>query len=495
MQMKYLRVAQLGTFDLDNLGDLLFPLVFDKLLRKVEADFQIKIECDLFGLKGAPAAEIYSDQIECHPIAAFVEKDRSAPYDLIFIGGGDIVREDDDALHSIYGGSPFQFSYPQLLSPLNGLEKRLVLLSPGGPFPLSKAFEIYLQNSFQRLIKASLRDKFSAELISDLVPDTIELEIVPDIVNIIASVFPFPELEYNIQKIIPAEYLRGGYVCFQVRMAFLSDYSKIGGYLLEFRRRTGLQVVLLEIGRCLGDDVILGKIAEDFGFLYIRNDGQQQGRTISIRDKVAVVAYSKAFIGTSLHGNIIARAYGIPYFTFGNSKLAKLAGFFRSTERECFFEGLPELFSSIDEMHRQIVVAEQVLSVEESAAYKSIYSFVRASLALVLGRDAIEYSSYSSLVSEIFLFANEDRLKNIHELQSLTSRLGEAANHNVALHYDNQKYEKQIALGREEKAICDREIHRLQQEIVALRFQIDEITSSRSWLVTKPLRDLRRKLT
>ncbi|HSB96886.1 MAG TPA: polysaccharide pyruvyl transferase family protein [Spongiibacteraceae bacterium] len=506
--MKFLRVAQLGTFDLDNLGDLLFPLVFDKLLRKLEADLQIKIECDLFGLKGAGAATIYSDQIECHPIAAFTSMDEKFAYDLIFIGGGDIVREDDDALQDIYGPSSDRFSYPQLLSPIGSAKNRLVLLSPGAPFPLSGAFEMYLRNSFQRLLKASLRDRESADMVADLVSGSIEIEVIPDIVNAISAVFSSAELQSNRKAIIPEEYLQRGYICFQVRATFFADYSSIGEYLLDLQRKTGLQIVLLEIGRCLGDDKVLSKIAEDFGFLYINNSESGRGGAISMLDKVSVVAGSSAFIGTSLHGNIIARAYQVPYFTFGNSKLIKMAGFFKSVGRVCFFETLQDLFLNVDEVNRQINPAGQFADVAESTAFMEVYNFVRASFRMALEAASIEPSAYSASVNDVFLLANEDRLTRIERLRQLENMLRERSEHNAALQHEIERCEHQLAVvGREigEKnrlvAARDQEISRLNQEASRLNQEVssrqnemNKVFVSKSWLFTKPLRDLRRKL-
>jgi len=506
--MKCLRVAQFGTFDLDNLGDLLFPVVFDRLLHKLAAELQIKIECDFFGLKGAPAATIYLDQLECHPVAAFAAMDQSVAYDLIFIGGGDIIREDDDALREIYGHSTDRFSYPQLLSPVDCAKKRLILLSPGAPFPLSDAFEMYLRNSFQRLLKASSRDRKSADMIAGLMPEAMGVEVVPDIVNAIAGVFTIAELRSKLKTIIPDEYLSRGYICFQVRATFFADYSGIGEYLLDLRRRTGLQIVLLEIGRCLGDNEVLGRIAEEFDFLYVSNSESRRDGAISIIHKVAVVAGSRAFIGTSLHGNIIASAYRIPHFTFGNAKLIKMTGFFKSSERICFFETLQDLFSGAEEIHRQIMLAERVEVVDESTEFIKVYGFVRASFAAILREGAIEPSAYSASVSRMFLLANEDRLAWIERLRKSENMLREGWEHNATLQGRVQQYEHQLAaaghemgeknllLGARDQEVCrlNQEVCRLNQEVSSLQGEMEKVFTSKSWRVTKPLRDFRRKL-
>jgi hypothetical protein len=510
--MQELRIAQLGTFDLDNLGDLLFPLVLNEWLRKLEVQFDISIHCDLFGLRGVSAAVIYPDQAGCYPMTSFSEMDNQARYDLVFIGGGDIIRDDDDMLFKIYVAESPDFSYPRFLSPSDSPERRLVLLGVGAPFPFSQSCQDFLANSFQRLVRASVRDTHTAALIAPLVAGHLEVEIVPDIVNSIAAVFPLAGLGANLKSLLPEAALRDGYVCFQVRQNFLDQYRQIGGYLQRFQRETGLAVVLLEIGRCLGDDEILGGIAAEFDFPYVRNEG---GATVSIMDKVAVIAHARAFMGTSLHGNIIASAYNVPHFTFGNSGVKKVDGFFQGLKRGHFFPGLQEMFADIPALHG-LIDSEEVLSEDElGVATQRIHQFLATTFATFLADGRTTASSFSKSMDRMFLSLNNERLRQKRIVEHFELQADAKNGRDTLLRKQNNwllakidwlesnlsasraqvaDLQRELTIVQGELAIVQSNLASVQSDLASVQSELASVLATASWRVTKPLRYLRRKI-
>jgi hypothetical protein len=100
-----LRIAHFGTFDVENYGDLLFPLVLERRLADVCDDF-----VHVSPANGAP------DWEGCAPTVGFDEFLREGPkVDGVVIGGGQILRASPTPL-GIYdrgGVSPF-VTYPSL---------------------------------------------------------------------------------------------------------------------------------------------------------------------------------------------------------------------------------------------------------------------------------------------------------------------------------------------------------------------------------------------
>jgi polysaccharide pyruvyl transferase WcaK-like protein len=78
--------------------------------------------------------------------------------------------------------------------------------------------------------------------------------------------------------------------------------------------------VLLPLGFCHGDDAFLEQLAKDSqaAFHFVKRQ--------SIFEMMSVIAASDLFLGTSLHGNITAFAFGIPH-VIGPIPVDKCAGF------------------------------------------------------------------------------------------------------------------------------------------------------------------------
>lgn len=507
--MRDLRIAQLGTFDLDNLGDLLFPLVFNEWLRKLEPEFQLQVHCDLFGLKGVAGGVIYPDQAGCYPMTSFAGMDEAAHYDLVFIGGGDILRDDDTMLPQIYATESLHFSYPRLLSPSDMPERRLVLLAPGAPFPFTEPCQAFLRNSFRRLLRACVRDIHTADLVASLLPEGVEPELAPDIVNTIATVFPKSVLSTNPAHVLSGHCLQSGYICFQLRHSFMDEYAEIGCYLQRFQQETGLAVVLLEIGRCLGDDQILGRIAREFHFPYVSNDGSG---TTSIMDKVAVIAHAKAFIGTSLHGNIIARAYDVPNFTFGNTQLKKIEGFFRGEKSAHVFPDLHDLFADIPALH-QLICSERPDSVAQTTTPTDrIHEFLAAVVGDFISSEAPASSDFSAVLDQVFLSMNDERLRQknfIGYIEPLAEALDDrclvleklidgyrdqVGELEQGLRENNALHQADLAQGQLQMASRELQVAGLEEALAGLQRELAAMQASKSWRLTGPLRDLRRKL-
>jgi polysaccharide pyruvyl transferase WcaK-like protein len=383
-----IRIAQVGTFDIDNLGDLLFPIVFRRLIEELAGELGTPIECTLFSPQGLAEGQLYCDQQGSLPLDQLDQMDGNSPFDLIFIGGGDIVRNDDVSLASIYGlGSP-PMAYSQLSSPTKSGRTRLVLLMPGVPFPLSPGFRVYLANSFWRLRYAAVRDRLSAARLAEVVPTAIRLRVLPDLVSAIAHFYPRVDLKARMDSLGVPDRVRTGYICFQAHPALCADVDTTGRKLRYLEQQSGLPVVVLEIGKALGDSPFLEKLATRFGFAFAPEVGTT-GKG-AVLQKVAVIAGSRGYIGTSLHGAILAHAYGVPHFCFSGAAFSKMRGFYETCATGTCFSNFAECFDQIDLISKQIglgaePLAAGSLTIPKTDDYALIRHFVHSALASIAG--------------------------------------------------------------------------------------------------------------
>src|SRR5215204_5134149 len=97
-------ICQVGTFDVENYGDLLYPLVFRYLLKQRNPGLDLRVYSPLSG--AAP----YEAGFETHSIQSLFQQ--AGPCTVV-IGGGDILRTDWDVVAQHYGRES-RLSYKQL---------------------------------------------------------------------------------------------------------------------------------------------------------------------------------------------------------------------------------------------------------------------------------------------------------------------------------------------------------------------------------------------
>ena len=356
-------IGQLGTFDVENYGDLLYPLVFQHLLKTKDPNLEVKQYSPLPGIGPNEAG------FETESIRSLFENGHAAPSTLV-IGGGDILRTDWDLVALHYGRSsrlsakrlrhaigteaalgytlsknlprvergrffakrfrkrwldypaagPFLI-HPQALPN----ETTVAYVSCGVPHEFTSDEVDHVRETMEHASLIALRDEQSAE---KLVAAGInrELRVAPDLIVTLSDQFDRSELSVHARKILSRFGVREDLpiLCFQSQPypGFLED--DILRELRRYKERRNVEVVALPLGYCHGDHEFLQGLAKQSNGIFKYAD------VYSIFDMLAIIAASDVFVGTSLHGNITAFSFGIPH-VFGPLPVAKAEGFLKIT--------------------------------------------------------------------------------------------------------------------------------------------------------------------
>jgi hypothetical protein len=350
-------ISHLGTFDVENFGDLLYPLIFSRFVSKHGAGIPVRHYSPVPG--EAPLAAGF----ETNPIYSLFQPG-AEPYTVV-VGGGDILRTDwecvashyDLASRFAYGGlqrsigsvnalgyllrhhlprkNPNSFfvdrfrsrwfDYPApgpfLIAPDNLSQGSSVsYISCGVPRDFASFERENIQRTLDRAQFIYLRDEQSAAKLRQAGVSH-ALHVAPDLAITLSDQFSRSDQAAKGRNILSQLGIgkEQRVLCFQSNPYPGFDADEIAKLLMRYQERTGAEVVLLPIGYCHSDHVFLQEVARySFGYL-------KYAPVASIFDIIGIIAASELFIGTSLHGNITALSFGIPHL-FGPLPVDKTDG-------------------------------------------------------------------------------------------------------------------------------------------------------------------------
>ena len=325
--MKKYNIAQIGSFDVENYGDLLFPIVLENELKK-----RIKInKIYLFSPNGG-VQPFYKNKV--YPIKDLEKVIKSDHIDIIVIGGGDVIRLDKIVTLKYNFSYDTSFSFWQVPI-LLGLKYniKVVFNSPGVPFGFTfdqLQFSSLLLDQVEYL---SVRDENSKKLLGDRYQD--KCIVVPDTINAISDIYSKAELIENFQKLQKKKIVPkvNDYIVIQTKkIAVMQDdiYIKKIKELLEYITRVEKKYVFI---------MPIGYVHNDIDFCRELID-KSNTNIILIKEKLhpydmlSILASSKGFIGTSLHGIITSNAYNVPILAINIEKLVKINGFLKLINKE-----------------------------------------------------------------------------------------------------------------------------------------------------------------
>jgi polysaccharide pyruvyl transferase WcaK-like protein len=330
------RVALWGTFDADNLGDALHPLLTRAELDRRMPDGVVDTASPYgferaLRLEGDAPSRPLGDWSPAQAVAM------AADADLVVVGLGEVLHVDDAAWARFYGvgnddiarRSPSRFFIEATAA--DGEEARPVAWhAVGVPFDLTADDAARLGPALAGRAYVSVRDELSRKRLADAGIDR-DVVVVPDP----CFVAPRHLAAHALDKRAALARMLGWLPEGEAALVVQGDRGLVphAAALAEAvaaaisQRTPPPPVAVVCLGEAGGDAEFADAFVEAASFAVHRVPA-----TTSLYDLVAIIRGSAAFVGASLHGNILACAYGRPHVALDLTEQSELEGFARMVE-------------------------------------------------------------------------------------------------------------------------------------------------------------------
>ncbi|MBQ6147582.1 polysaccharide pyruvyl transferase family protein, partial [Candidatus Saccharibacteria bacterium] len=316
--MRRYNIIQVGSFDVENYGDLLFPVVFEHEIKK-------RLNLDNLFLFSPNGGRMPFYDREVYSTAELDDFCAKHKIDGIVVGGGDTVRLDSKVLKDYpesFIPSLSMWQYPIFVA--NKYNLPVVFNCPGVPldFGINQSIVDYTMDLCPYL---SVRDRNAKNTFS--VKNAKKIEVVLDSVNLIDEVYPKKILEKRFLKLKNTNKIEERFIVLQVNNIqggdeqFIQNLAELVNLINE---KYDLQVVFSPIGYVHDDLECLKKI---YARVKARKRNVMVTQKMSPEDMLALFSHSAGFIGTSLHGLITSNVYHVPILGIDTQNRNKISGY------------------------------------------------------------------------------------------------------------------------------------------------------------------------
>lgn len=310
------KVAQIGTFDLENFGDLLFPTVLKEVMRKHQ------IDVDLFSPYGGPMP--FEEETFVHPIMNLENRILSEHYSAIVIGGGDLIRIDSfiaQDYEKTINNSLLLWQWPIILAKKYGIP--VVFNAPGVPFQFKEHNQRIVKYLIDNVDYVSIRDHTSEQILMDCGIN--DVAVVPDTVFYINKIFSTYKLDHIYQKLIK----NGTIPNLEKYVIFQHNDSMEDNITYRDNLRKTIKNLQLKENNLLF--MPIGYVHKDKGFMNNIYSGESANQffvknKLTPIEMLSVISHSSGYIGTSMHGAVTSYAFKKPVALINPLKLTKLYG-------------------------------------------------------------------------------------------------------------------------------------------------------------------------
>ncbi len=311
-----MRIAQFGTFDVENFGDLLFPLI---LRRKLEVS-----ELELVPVSPVGGPGVWADGVASISFREFLGQAES--FDGLVVGGGNLIHARPTELQAYAtGGLTPMLAYADLWLGASVVADRLGIPlcwnAPGVPVDHGAPVSAYTQWALSRVDLRSVRDEASAANLGN----PADMRVVVDTGIEAACLWSGEELDRAFEEAFRSRGMTvpERSIAVHVNARYLTESTAdTADRIVEIARAFEAMPILLAIGRCHGDGELAVALGRALQVPHLLVD-----RPASLREVAACVARSRAYFGSSLHGMIAACAFGVRGLVVAPAHLSKFRGF------------------------------------------------------------------------------------------------------------------------------------------------------------------------
>lgn len=322
MGNKKYHLAQFGTYDIESLGDTTFPKMLAYGLEGRVKDVSI----ELFSMTHCDKP--YNSNSTVYSFDEFEARHEKAPFDAVVIGGGEFLHFRPMAV--LIDGE--QEYYPE-----GYIWKRPVELAISHNIPfyfncVGVAYDFtpeqaqYLRRVLPKAAMVSVRDEYSALRLKSTGIDASIIDCVADNLWYMNRMYPLEKLDLlrgELEKGHNRDYTSPYMI---VQYGTTKDIDALALQLDKIAETWKTRMYLMAVNYC----------HEDLSALRLLKQKVHNDKIELLEDYMqpvelmAVICGAMAFVGTSLHGNLTAASYGVPFVGIDmyDSFVSKMDGIF-----------------------------------------------------------------------------------------------------------------------------------------------------------------------
>ena len=322
-ETKY-RIAQFGTYDIESLGDTSFPKALSWGLNK-----QLPVDIELFSMNECPKP--YNGNSHVYSFQQFTDRHKEKPYDAIILGGGEFIHFSPMTVFINGKQTEYPEGYIWEIPLEYARQERIpaIINCVGVSYDLTRIEGEKLRKAAEFVRYWSVRDEFSEKRLASagienvtLVADNLWYMNQMYQKDWLASVRRELEEKYAVDLTTP-------YII--VQYGTTRDADALSTQLRDIKMCTGCRICLMEVNYCHEDRAGVQLLAE-------AGNGEFEVLDVYLQppEMIAVISGASAFIGTSLHGNLTAASYDIPFVGLDrySNFVSKMDGIFSMIECE-----------------------------------------------------------------------------------------------------------------------------------------------------------------
>jgi polysaccharide pyruvyl transferase WcaK-like protein len=303
-------VAHWGTFEVANLGDLLFPLVLEHHLRAVHGDVDVRWVGPLGGIApmglDRPVARALPFEHE-----GFWQQ--AAPIDAFVLGGGELVHSGEVVIER--AGAPARLRFAPFATDLGLLaEVRPVAWNAVGvPVDIPEALAPLLRSATAKVDLLAVRDEASRKRLEAAGVEQ-PVEVVPDTAVLVDDVIGPKVREHAIARLRAARRLPPpGDPVVVVHLSFATPAvldETAAALVAVAHSRPTVRFVLVALGETHGDGATLRSLAARVGA------SASVIAKPSVEEAATVLGAADVVVSSSYHAVLLASTFGVPAAQF-----------------------------------------------------------------------------------------------------------------------------------------------------------------------------------
>lgn len=345
--MKKLKIAITGVFDLENYGDLLFPVVFKEAMDARGLKFE------LYHFSVNKCKKALDDKIDVYSLNQLEKMHLKENFDTIIVGGGALIH-----LNKIYQSMPsdnekfieYDISDTWIVPSIVAAKYNIKLLwnVPGVPYDIPKEYENFVKWCCSNVDYLSVRNNYSKKVIENIVDDNHRINVYPDSVLCISNYIKKEYLKEVREKVLD---INDKYIVFHCNRHI--PHEDIGKVLKTLNRlnEEGYKIVLLPLAYTHNDQKILENLNELAGRKYNTFINK-----LNIIEMLSILQGCELYIGVSFHGAITAASYGKKVILYNYMKYNKSSELMKLLDREKYHI---ENANNIDDVVKSILSEEE----------------------------------------------------------------------------------------------------------------------------------------